>query len=263
MYKRSWRTVGATMLGMGLFLLIVPSLVIGPQFNGECLGMWWQRTITPFVVKGASSPQEVNQSMIGVLTRLLTETKTGTARYENHLDLNIFSLSPAAVRFLLKALSLGVVGLLAYLCRTSTTNRRDPRLLGEFALIVLAMLFLSERSWKHHYVTLLLPYTYLTAQFTYGTNKLGPRILISIAIWTSVILMATTSSELGGFLANGQGHKIAQGYGMFLWAGVLLFVATAWRVQVERSRNRQSSGEGGPLVPAPHFSETGRRAPVA
>ena len=50
-------------------------------------------------------------------------------------------------------------GLLAFLCRTKTTDRRDPRLLGESALVVLTMLFLSERSWKHHYVTLLLPYT--------------------------------------------------------------------------------------------------------
>ena len=51
---------------MGIFLLIVPSLVIGPQFNGECLGMWWHRMVTPFVVKGATSPQEINQSFAGV-----------------------------------------------------------------------------------------------------------------------------------------------------------------------------------------------------
>ena len=76
-YKRSWRTVGATLLGMGLFLLIVPSLVIGPQFNGECLAMWWHRMLSPFLVKGATSPQEINQSMVGVLTRLLTDAETG------------------------------------------------------------------------------------------------------------------------------------------------------------------------------------------
>ena len=70
------------LLGLGIFLLIVPSLVIGPQFNGECLGMWWHRMVSPFVVKGVGSPQEINQSMVGVLTRLLTDTnalaKAGT-----------------------------------------------------------------------------------------------------------------------------------------------------------------------------------------
>ena len=71
-YKRSWRTVGWGLLGMGIFLLIIPSAVIGPQFNGECLGMWWHRMVTPFVFKGAASPQEINQSIPGVLMRLLT-----------------------------------------------------------------------------------------------------------------------------------------------------------------------------------------------
>ena len=47
--------------------------MIGPQFNGECLGMWWHRMITPFIVKNASSPQEINQSLLAVLMRLLTD----------------------------------------------------------------------------------------------------------------------------------------------------------------------------------------------
>ena len=54
----------------------------------------------------------------------------------------------------------------------------------------------------------------------------------------SALLMATTSTEIGGLFAHGQGHKIAQGYGMFLWAGVVLYVATAWRVWVECGRDR-------------------------
>src|SRR3954447_7617288 len=176
-YKRSWRTVGATFLGMGVFLLIVPSLIIGPQFNGECLAMWWRRMISPFLTKGEGSPQEINQSMVGVLTRLLTETKLGTNRYDVHLDLNLVAWPRPLVGLLLKALSVGLVGLLAFLCRTRAARRDDPRLLGEFTLIVLTMLFVSERSWKHHYVTLLLPYTYLTYRVgVAGVAAPGPRV---------------------------------------------------------------------------------------
>jgi hypothetical protein len=260
LYKKSWRAVGATMLGMGVFLLIVPSVVIGPGFNGECLGMWWDRMMRPFLVKGAASPQEINQSMVGVLTRLMSEVKTGTGRYDTRYELNVLALAPGTVKLLLAFLSLGFVGLLALLCRTQTDRRDDPRLLGEFALIVLTMLFLSERSWKHHYVTLLLPYAYLMLEFTYGTKKLGPRLLISAAIWASVLLMATTSSELGGLLAGGKGHKIAQGYGMFLWAGVVLYVATAWRVIVERGRTGAFSIEPKFAMPAPHYADAARVA---
>src|SRR4051812_48293805 len=94
-YKRQWRTVAATLLGMGVFLLVVPSIIIGPTFNGECLAMWWRRMLTPFLVKDFVSPQEINQSLGGVLTRLMTNTPTGTNRYDVHLDLNLLSWHPS------------------------------------------------------------------------------------------------------------------------------------------------------------------------
>src|SRR4051812_39966641 len=233
LYKRSWRTVGATFLGMGVFLLIVPSLIIGPQFNGECLAMWWQRMISPFLTKGEGSPQEINQSMVGVLTRLLTDTKLGTNRYDVHLDLNLVALPRPVVGLLLKSLSVGLLGLLGLLCRTKASRRDDPRLLGEFALIVLTMLFVSERSWKHHYVTLLLPYTYLSYRVGVVGLSTRARTILGGVLVLSAFLMATTSSEVGGLFSRGQGHKVAQAYGMFLWSGVVLYVATAWRVRAE------------------------------
>lgn len=260
LYKRSWRTSLATVLGMGLFILVVPSLIIGPSFNGECLASWWTRMITPFVEKGVVSQQEINQSMVGVLTRLLTDTQTGSGRYDVHLDLNLVSMSPAVVGPLVKGIGFAMLGLLAYLCRTKTDRRDDPRLFGEFALIVMAMLFLSERSWKHHFVTLLLPYTYLMYRVGMPRTPMRVRVALTAALILSALMMATTSSELGGLFAKSQGHKIAQGYGMFLWAGVILFIATAWRVKAEGqapddrmlSRTRTKPD---PLteLPSPHF----------
>ncbi|HEV3163143.1 MAG TPA: glycosyltransferase family 87 protein, partial [Isosphaeraceae bacterium] len=158
MYKGSWRTVVATFLGLGIFLLVVPSLVLGVQFNAECLAMWWHRILSPFLVHGVKSEQEVNQSMVGVLTRLLTQGEISTGRYGLHRRVNLVAWDPHVVDRLIKGLSVGLVGLLAFLCRTRTKHRDDPRMLGEFALVVLTMLFVSERSWKHHFVTLLFPY---------------------------------------------------------------------------------------------------------
>ena len=71
-YKRSWRAWERPRWGMGIFLLIVPSLILGPQFNGECLGMWWHRMLSPYLTRGLVGDQEMNQSMVGVLTRLST-----------------------------------------------------------------------------------------------------------------------------------------------------------------------------------------------
>ncbi len=258
MVKGSWRIVGSTALGMVLFLFVVPSAVIGWDFNNECFRSWWHHMLTPFLTKGASSPQEINQSMVGVLSRLLTETKIGDGRYDLHIAVNFVSLPAGVVKIIVKAVSVCFVGMLVLLCRTKTERRTDPRLLGEFALVVLTMLFLSERSWKHHYVTMLLPFTYLMAEFTVFRPTLRTRTLTSLAMWLSVLFMATTSRELGSVFGHRNGPDVAQAYGMFLWAGMVLYVATAWRVVA--ARNRVESQAEGPRtseakrsVPAPHF----------
>jgi alpha-1,2-mannosyltransferase len=257
-YKRSWRTVGWGFLGLGIFLLIVPSMVIGPQFNGECLGHWWHRMVTPFVVQGVNSPQFINQSLPGVVSRLFTNLTPGQGRYQVPLALNLASWPPWLVAYVIKALDLTLIGLLAILCRTKSIDRRDPRLLGEVALVVLTMLFVSERSWKHHYVTVVIPYVYLVAEFfsprigTYGRAALA-------AAWaTSFSLMAAASTDIGGLFAEGQGHEIAQGYGSFLWAGVVLYAMVAWRVWASRSRASvpPPAPARGPFLSRSHLSTT-------
>ncbi len=79
---------------MGIFLLIVPSLIIGPRFNAECLGMWWHRMVMPFVAEGAASPAFINQSIVGVLYRLLTSRGHGPGPYDLDRDVNLVSLPP-------------------------------------------------------------------------------------------------------------------------------------------------------------------------
>jgi hypothetical protein len=271
-YKRSWRLLTATALGMGIFLLLVPSVVLGPQFNGDCLGMWWHRMLSPYLTRGVVGDQEMNQSMVGVLTRLSTAPRGSmVGPYARKLvGLNLVTWAPRLVIVLVKMLSLALVGLLAILCRTRTERRTDPRLLGEFALIVLTMLFVSERSWKHHYVTLLLPYSYLMYEFALARGvSMRVRVLLSVAIWSSVLLMATTSNDLGGMFAGPEAPKLAQGYGMFLWAGVLLYLATAWRVWVERNRAPDDSDRSPQEprlsqhhTPAPHFEHSPAARPV-
>lgn len=259
-YKRSWRTVGATILGLFLFMLLVPGLIVGPRFNLECLTMWWHRMLTPFLMEGSTSPQEINQSMVGVLQRLLTEIPPGTNRYDLHLDVNLVSWPPEVVSYLVKFLSVGLVGLLALFCRTKAQDRRDPRFLGEIGLVVLTMLFVSERSWKHHFVTLVLPYTYLVWELYFLSRKLAPRLLIGGALGVSFLLMAATSTELGGLFAEGRGHEIAQGYGMFLWAAVVLYAAVAWRLQSGGSGSQSLSLVSSGAPSAPHAAPRKERS---
>lgn len=230
-YKRSWRTVGWTIAGLFLFLLIVPSAVIGPRFNALCLSTWCQRIVTPFLVEGNTSPQEANQSMVGVMTRMLTEIEPGTNRYDVQFDLNLAALPPDFVAGLVKVVSLAFIAALAFFCRAKDPDRTNLSYLGEISLVVLAMLFLSERSWKHHFVTMVFPFTFLMAELFSPRTPLRARRGIFAALVASFLLMASTSSEFGGLFAHGKGHEIAQGYGMFMWSAFVLFVAVAWRLR--------------------------------
>jgi hypothetical protein len=297
LYKKSWRTVAATGLGIGLFLLIVPSIVLGPGFNGQCLSMWWHRILSPYVAGDVVSVQEVNQSMVGTLTRLLTAAKVmddhgyGGTHYRG----NLLSLSPETAALLVKAISVGFVALLAVFCRTKTDRRDDARLMGEFALVVLVMLFVSERSWKHHFVTLLLPYAYVVYRAVVAPATKAVRLGLCSALFLSALLIATTSAEVGGLVTFRQpalptsttarvekaeagavgsggdatsrprdrrrierikGHKVAQFYGMFFWSGLILFIATAWRVRAD-GRFAVDPAENGDLrerdVPRPYY----------
>ena len=256
-YKRSWRTVGATVLGMGLFFLIVPSIFLGPEFNGVCLGTWWGRILSPYVGGDIAGDQEINQSMVGVISRLLTDSNR-VGRYAVALKVNLVSWDSRSVIRGIKILSVGLLGLLAWLCRTRTQRRNDPRLLGEFSLVVLTMLFVSERSWKHHYVTLLLPYTYLAYRVGVKGLPRMTRTVLGGVLVVSAFLIATTSSEIGGLFAHGRGHKFAQAYGMFFWSGVVLYLATAWQVRSEGVIPPEEIGLGlqplSPTLKGPHAS---------
>jgi hypothetical protein len=261
LYKRSWRVVVATALGIGAFLLIVPSLALGPQLNGLYLATWWRRILSPFVVGDVVSVQEPNQSMVGVLTRLLSAPKM----VDDHgyggtkLAVNFVAWPPSVVVPLVKGLSIALVLLLALFCRTRAARRDDPRLLGEFALVVLTMLFVSERSWKHHFVTLLLPYAYLVYRAAVAPGSPRLRVALGSCLALSALLMAATSSEVGRLFAHGKGHKLAQGYGLFFWAGAVLYAATAWRVVAERGPRASVPEPREPTIPPPHRPATSQR----
>jgi hypothetical protein len=93
------------------------------------------------------------------------------------------------------------------------------------------------------------------------------RFVLSGALIASAALMITTSSEVGGFFAGGEGHIIAQFYGMFFWSAVVLYVATAWRVVAEGppvTENDATHPAGPPSsVPTPHVvTHSGDRSTV-
>ena len=264
--KGSWKSVAWCLATIPIFLFVIPSTILGPTYTLKGLNSWRSNIISPFVEGDViKSTQEVNQSMVGVLTRLLTESRE-LAPHGNggtQFDLNLLDLDHEKVARFVKGLAICVVLLGAFVCRTRYTDRGDPRLLGEFSLVVLTMLFVSERSWKHHYVTLILPLTYLCYRIATPLLDLKTRKQLMGVVALFAILMATTSSEFGGFFAGGQGHEYALYFGMYFWSGVVLYIATAWRVWTERKTSPYSNppeSDQSSSVSKPHFAKSAQHS---
>jgi hypothetical protein len=76
------------------------------------------------------------------------------------------------------------VGCVVLFC-WAPADRRGLRTAAEVSVVLLGMLLFSERTWKHHGVTLILPLAVLTAALAQGSPKLrgfavGTLILVGV-----------------------------------------------------------------------------------
>ena len=226
-WKRAWKTLAGCAVGLVLFFLVIPSLRFGMEKNAEYLGGWIDRMVKPFVVRGEVWSEHNNQSLPGLAARLLTHSASfSTYIGDQYTPLeyhNLFSLDPAVARWVVKGFMGLFVLLVVWVCRTPTADRAGWRMAAEFSLIVLGMLLFSERTWKHHCVTLLLPFAvlgYYLSAFRPGPALRGYLIGTLVVV---VLLMTATSTGLVGSLERAA--KLAQVYGAYVWCYLLLMTA--------------------------------------
>jgi hypothetical protein len=230
-WKRSWRALAGCAVGLALFHWpgFVPAAFLGWEKNQEYLSGWYHGMVQPFVVEGKVTTDLVNQSLPGVVYRLATHSPAETEwnktvndyvplRYANLLD-----LSTAQAKWLVK----GCMGLFALLvvwcCRTPTASRGGWRLSAEFSLVVLGMLLFSERTWKHHCVTLVLPFAVLSYYLATQRAGLVLRTYLGGTLAAVMLLIASTSN---GILPKAWAEQ-TQIYGAYVGANLLLIAALA------------------------------------
>jgi energy-coupling factor transporter transmembrane protein EcfT len=227
-WKRAWRAIAGCGIGLILFFFVFPSLYLGWSENLELLTSWFRQMVLPYVVGGNVTTDHPNQSLPGLVFRLLTFSPSFST-YINDIYTpveycNWLSLSPQVAGWIVKACMATFVGLVVWVCRTPTGDRRDWRMPAEAAIIILGMLLFSERTWKHHCVTLALPFAVLCHRLAYEPNQRGA---IVTALVISQILISTTST---GLLPN-LWAEMAQVYGAFVGAFVVLLVALAGQLR--------------------------------
>jgi hypothetical protein len=255
LWKRAWRALAGCAAGLILFLLIVPGLLLGMERNLELLSSWEKQMIEPFVVNGVVASGHSNQSLPGLSYRLLTHSPS-TLKFDYELwkytpqeYSNWLTLTPKTVQWLLKGCMTAFVLLVIWSCRTPSlrfapASQFEPRypnwpLAAEFSLIILGMLLFSERTWKHHCVTLVLPFAVILYYLAVERPKATFRWLL-IGILVAVMLLITSTSTNGVSSWWDRSAKLAQVYGAYVWAYLLLILAM---VILLRRGSLQSSSE--------------------
>jgi hypothetical protein len=227
-WKRAWKTLVGCGAGLVLFLGLVPGLLVGFERNAEYLGSWIDNMVLPYVLENRVTSEHQNQSLPGLLHRLLTFSPSFSERteaiyypLEHH---NLVDLDPGVVQMLVKVLLAGFCVLVMWTCRTPTRDRRDWRLVAEFALIVLGMLLFSERTWKHHCVTLLFPGAVLGLALAKSGLAPGSRRVCWTCLAAALVFMSATGAPVPAFDRLGD---LAQVYGAYVWAFLFLVLPLA------------------------------------
>lgn len=246
-WKRSWKVLAGCAAGLALWLAVVPGAAFGWDRNGELLRDWYKLMVERPVLKGEITTEHPNQAVPGFVYRLFTHSPSFVA-YPDNIPTpaeyhNVADVGRPAAWWVVKGLTAAFGLAVMFLCRRPVT--RDPASRGgwvfaaECSLIVLGMLLFSERTWKHHAVTLLLPFAVLA----YGVFApgFGRRLRSTLAGTLAAVGLLTV---VPGLLPT-RAADLAMVYGthtaafVLLTAGVCVVLANA-RPDIARGLPRVS-----------------------
>lgn len=236
LYKRQWRLCAAAGVGLILVFFIVPGMYVGFAKNIELLRAWFNMLVAPFALEGYADMDLRNQSLYGVVLRQLyyggwldVEHMPGEQALAvgmEHMSRPITTIG----KLIRPAISLAVVGLLAWACRMRTTDRRDIRLYLEFGLVLVAMLLLSERTWKHHATTLPIVFLSVWYALTCLPWPNWQRGALAVGLGLQWLLLVASSEGLFG---EKLGDRLLES-GVFCWGLVLCFLQTGVMLMLMR-----------------------------
>lgn len=238
-WKRGWKVLAWCGIGLVLFFFVVPSTWLGVDRNTRLLKHWVDQMVVPYVVEGKVTTEHQNQSLPGFTYRMLTDgpsfsvyTDGDYVPTEYH---NIANLDRGFLKLLLKGFGLAFLAVMVWSCRAPTTMRKTWRLAAEYAFILVGMLLLSERTWKHHCVSWVLPFAVMTYYLHLSSRKLhedteaktkssiGVRRYIVWSLVAVVVLVTSTSTSIYGPFGSRMA-KLAQVYGAYVWAHFCLVI---------------------------------------
>ncbi|MBX9681463.1 MAG: DUF2029 domain-containing protein [Gemmataceae bacterium] len=248
LWKRQWKIASAMAASTMLFLFPVPAMQLGWERNMQGLESWCRAMVLPYAVDGEITSEHQNQSLPGFLERMLTEAPSFTAHvggglYEPTEYHNLADLPPKIVPSLTKLAMLVFGVLAAWRFTAPRSDRSDVRWILEFGIVLVGMLIFSERTWKHHCVTLILPIGAILHQAFRSQTRIAISRPVILSVLAATLLMLSTSS--GIFPGQDRFAKLAEVYGAYLWMFMLL---AGTQFALLRKNEPQKTAEEQPVI---------------
>ncbi len=195
-FSHALRLLLGCLAGLLIWFIAVPGAILGHNHNVKLLESWFEVMVKPFVIDGKITSEHANQSIPGVVARLLTnapsevdyneDDKAFGSEFHNLTDIGIEN----AKRIVQACQAVWVLGVLLF---AWSRSRHGLRFAAEASFVMMGMLLFSERTWKHHAVVLVLPFAVL---HTYWASQ--PKNRFIPILLSAVLLLMLVPSALGG-----------------------------------------------------------------
>jgi alpha-1,2-mannosyltransferase len=199
MWKSGGGVLLGTLLGLVLWLIVVPGAVLGFERNNALLKSWYGMMVKPFVEKGTVTTEHPNQSIPGLVFRLLTDSPSDIIYDDDGKPVpvnprNVVDAGPDAAKWVVRGCQGAFAVALLLLAGAPIASRRQGVwFAAECGFILLGMLLFSERTWKHHATTTALPMAALVGCWVFGGIRGRMRAYLLGTLTVATLLMTVPS----------------------------------------------------------------------
>jgi hypothetical protein len=236
--RRGWAMVGGA-VGLALFLLVVPTAVLGWPQTVASLNGFAEKAGAQFAApassktsdaasadedEGEEGPRAIGVSLRGSLLKLLSPTVSMHHREADDVrSVNVLELAPESVSRAVTILSWIILGVTVWLTAGSWARTNPMGLALSWGLVTLTMLLISPLTRKAHCVLILIPVAVLITLLQ--QNRLAG--FVRRIAWGTLVMLPVATLLTAEGLAGERAAEFFHAIGTSTWAMVALYVATA------------------------------------
>lgn len=221
-WRRRWRIVSAATVSLTAWWLVVPSLFFGWQQNITWFTQWARIMLLPYITEG-KIVYATSMSVPSFALRLLSPSPAFHTRHDGVLEahyMNVMSLNPDTVHQVVRLLmiAVGLTGL--WWMRGPLRSFRTPRYVLEIGAVSCFMVWFSERSWVHHYISIILMFGAAGMLLSDPARSTDSKRRVRWALW-AFFFLCLLSTEVGQIFGP-DGIDWARALGAYLLPSILV-----------------------------------------